>query len=145
MYATAQDMIDRFGLTEMLRLSKPEDRDATEIDQAIIDKTIDDACAMADGYLRGYYQLPVENPPKDLVRAVCVLARYDLADGGRSEPSDHMTKARNDVIAWLEKIATGKVRIDAAVATSSNSDTPAGGAKFSDRDGPFTNQSLKDW
>ncbi|MEO0374251.1 MAG: DUF1320 domain-containing protein [Cyanobacteria bacterium P01_A01_bin.17] len=145
MYATAQDMIDRFGLTEMLRLSRPEERDAEAIDEPVIDKAISDATAIIDGYLRGRYHLPLANPPQEIIRATCHLARYDLADTGRSEPSDQMTGARKETIAWLKQIANTEVRIDAPAPNSSGNEPKDGGARISDRKPAMTNDSLRGW
>jgi len=145
MYATPQDMIDRFGIPEMLRLSRPEERDAEEVDEAVINNALEDAVATIDGYLRGRYQLPIQTPPKDLIRATCHLARYDLADTGRSEPSDHMVTARKEIMAWLSKLSKDEVRIDAPAAGSTNSQVKTGGAKFSDRKATLTDKSLRGW
>jgi len=138
-------MIDRFGLTEMLRLSRPEDRDAETVDEAVVIKAIEDATAVVDGYLRGRYRLPLQDAPKDIVRAVCHLARHDLADTGRSEPSDHMVSARKEIMSWLGKLSSDAVRIDAPAAGSTTSEAKTGGARFSDRKPAFTDESLGGW
>jgi len=143
MYATPQDMIDRFGLTEMLRLSRPEDRTAETVDEAVVNSALEDATATINGYLRGYYELPLEVPPKEIIRAACHLARYDLADTGRSEPSDHMVSSRKEIMSWLMKISDNKVRIDAPRKNSATSQSGASGARISDRPSVFTDESLK--
>jgi len=90
MYATVAQMIERFGETEMIRLSEQEDRTAIVVNSAKITTALDDATALADTYLRARYTLPVATPPLDLVRAICILARFDLAQGERTEPTEQM-------------------------------------------------------
>lgn len=145
MYATPQDMIDRFGLTEMLRLSRPEDRGAETVDETKINSAIEDASATIEGYLRGRYQLPIQTPPKEIIRATCHLARHDLADTGQSNPSDHMITSRKEIMSWLKQISAGAVYIDAPAEKANSSKNPVSGARFSDRDPAFTNEKLKSW
>ncbi len=52
MYATVADMTARFGETQMIRLSRPEDRTADTIDAVKVETAITDACAVIDGYIR---------------------------------------------------------------------------------------------
>jgi len=132
-YATVADMIDRFGMTEMIRLSEQEDRTATVVDNVKIQTALDDASVLADTYLRSRYKLPVAIPPRDLVRAICHLARFDLAQGARTEPTEQMRLSRKDIIVWLENIAGNKINID---APSIGGGTDAShGARTSDRVG----------
>lgn len=141
MYATPQQMIDRFGFPEMVRLSRPEDRSAEEVDEVKIATALADATSTIDGYLRGRYAVPLAAPPVDVVRAACHLARYDLADTGRSEPTDHMVEVRKEIMSWLKQIGNETVRIDAPRSGGETSNT--GGMRVSDREPAFTNQSVK--
>jgi phage gp36-like protein len=131
-YATVQDMVDRFGETEMIRLSRPEDRDATTVLAAKVELAIADACGQIDDYLRG-------RPEKSIVRATCVLARYDLAKGERTDPTEPMRLDRKEVIAWLDGIAAGRINIDAPPAGELGST----GARISDRTNVFDHQRLR--
>lgn len=141
-YASVQDMIDRFGETEMIRLSQPEDRTAETVLAAKVEVAIADACALVDDYLRGLYLVPVASPPESVVRAVCVLARYDLARGERTDPTEPMRLDRKEVIAWLEGIAEGRIKIDAPAAGSPGA---GHGARVSDRCDVFNDRNLRGW
>lgn len=143
MYATVANMIERFGELEMIRLSKPDDRTAEEVDAAKIEVAIADGSALINDYLRKRYLVPVASPPDSVVRANCVLARYDLAQGEHTEPTEQMRLARKEVIGWLEGLASGAVTIDAPA--SGNMSGGASGARTSDRCGPFTDDSLRGW
>lgn len=142
MYATVTDMIARFGETHMIRLSRPEDRTAQTVDAVKIETALADVSAVIDGYIRGRYLVPVAAPPAEIVRAACVLARYDLAQGEHMEPSDEMTAARKDVIGWLENVSRELVNLDIPAAL------PAGpavgsGPRMSDRPRIVTHETLR--
>lgn len=142
MYATVTDMIARFGETQIIRLSRPEDRTAEAVDEEKVNTAIRDASALIDGYIRGRYFAPIATPPAEIVRATCILARYDLAQGEQTDPSEEMSKARKDIISWLENIAKELVNLDVPAAA------PAGpavnsGPRMSDRPRIFSDDSLR--
>lgn len=143
-YATVTDMIDRFGLTEMIRLSEKEDRTATVVNAAKIEVALADGGALIDDYLRKRYLVPVATPPSSLTRANCVLARYDLAQGERTDPTEEQRLARKEVIRWLEGLASGAVQIDAQAA-GQGLGGGASGARSSDRGQPFSDDNLAGW
>lgn len=143
MYATVAHMIERFGELEMIRLTRPDDRTAETVDEAPIEVALSDGAALIDDYLRKRYRVPVASPPASLVRANCVLARYDLHQGEAIEPTEQVRLARKEVIGWLEGLAAGTVTIDAPA--SGDLSGGASGARASDRWPAFTNDSLKDW
>ncbi|PCI03851.1 MAG: hypothetical protein COB78_05715 [Hyphomicrobiales bacterium] len=140
MYATITQMIERFGETDMIRLSEPEDRTAETWNVAKIETALTDASVAADSFLRARYALPVANPPRDLVRHVCILARYDLAQGGNITPSDEMTDGRKDSLAWFKLISDNKINIDAP--SLSGTTNASHGAKTSDRPQKFSASDL---
>lgn len=142
-YATVQDMIDRFGEPEMIRLSEQEDRTAEAVNAEKIELAIADAAALVDDYLRKRYQVPLATVPKSVTRGTCVLARYDLAQGERTNPTEEMRLARKEVVAWLEDLAKGEIQLDSVPSGSGSS--PAGGARFTDRGRIFSDRSLRGW
>ncbi|WP_244483350.1 DUF1320 domain-containing protein [Mesorhizobium sp. 1M-11] len=141
-YASVQDMIDRFGETEMIRLSQPEDRTAETVLTAKVEVAIADNSVLIDDYLRGLYIVPVAAPPDSMVRAVCVLARYDLAKGERTGPTEQMRLDRKEVIGWLESIQAGRAKINAPPAGTPGS---GHGARVSDRCDVFNDRNLRGW
>lgn len=140
MYGDVQAMVDRFGDTEVIRLSQIEDRETGEINTGKVERALTDATAMIDSYLRGRYIVPVASPPADLVRAACIIARYDLAKSARSEPTEQMGKDYDAICKWLADIQKGAAIIDAPKAGN-----PADGygARFDDRCAMFTQDSLR--
>ena len=140
MYATVEQMTSRFGETEMIRLSEHEDRTAEAVNDAKIEIALVDASTQADSYLRSRYRLPVANPPADLVRAVCHLARFDLANGARTEPTEQMRLSRKEIIAWLEKIASNLINLD--IPSIGGTTDASHGARISDRPGKLSAREL---
>lgn len=118
-YATVQDMVARFGEPEMIQLSDP---DNLAVQAARIQLKLDDAHALADGYLSSVYQLPLQGcakpvgvgaveyvVPPQLARIVCDVARYylytDLA------PESEVYRRFQAATAELKAIATGVARL----------------------------------
>ncbi len=111
-YATVRDMIERFGQTEMVRLTTPADQDLGGIVTEVAEAKLDDASAQIDSYVGKRYQVPMAVPPQVIVRAACILARYDLATGEQREPTEQMRLQRQETIAWLRDIANGNVVLE---------------------------------
>ncbi|WNJ89166.1 DUF1320 domain-containing protein [Bosea sp. 685] len=111
-YATVQDMIGRFGETEMLRLSSVDGLLPETVSEAPVQQAISDADAIIDSYLRKRHSVPLGQVPQVITRAACVLARYELMTGGDREPATQVKEDRKDTIAWLVKIAEGTVTLE---------------------------------
>ncbi len=116
-YATPADMELRFGRDELIRLSAVTDELPPAPVQARVLAALDDASAVIDSLLRDRYAVPIAAPaPREIVRACCHLARFDLADTGRSTPSDAMKAQREAALKWLSEVAEGSPKLDAAPA-----------------------------
>ncbi len=140
MYATVANMVERFGNTEMVRLSMPEDRETETLDPAKIE-----VARRRHGTDRRLSARPLQGAarrvPKDIVRAACVLARYDLAKGSvPSRPNRCALNARKSL--RLENIAKGLISIEAASAGNFGK---SNGPRFSGRPAIFSDESLKGW
>ena len=121
MYATAQDMYNRYSKATINQLADSKidiDEDTGEQLQTreqIINNAIADASAAVDGYISGRITLPVDKVPAVLVRADCVLAYYNLADGVATEKAE---KDKDDIIRFLEKVASGQISLGLAIDNS---------------------------
>lgn len=138
--ATLDDLVRRYGPGDIVSataraLDEDEPADIagmTAAQIARVDGALADADALIDSYLRRRYALPLAAPSPELVRAACVLARYDLATGTHLVPDEATRLARKDVIGWLERIADGSVELAGAAPAGG---TGAGGARVSGRSG----------
>ncbi len=119
-YATVNDMVERFGQIEMIRLSTRDDALPESIDGPRVENALADATALIDSYLRARYAVPLSPIPREIIRACCYLARYDLAQGGEQKPSEQMTKDRDDTLAWLSDMASSDGRLDALPARAAS-------------------------
>ncbi|WOP15770.1 DUF1320 domain-containing protein [Ottowia sp. SB7-C50] len=118
-YATVQDMIDRFGEPEMIQLTDAADQ--VEVKAARIQLKLDDAHALADGHLGRVYVLPLDGcakprvggwdyvAPPQLTRIVCDVARYYLYDD--LAPESEVYRRFKQATTELQAIADGKARL----------------------------------
>lgn len=111
-YCTQQNMIDRFGVEELIELTDREQ--LGEIGQAVLDAAIADATADIDMYLAVRYTLPLTTVPAVLTRLACDIARFYLYGNNVPEHIGDRNKAALDL---LQSIARGD--IDLAVGQDS--------------------------
>ena len=110
MYATPQDLIDRFGAREVKQVleTDPDPQNARLL-AACAD------AALADTYLARAHPLPLLTIPAVLVSATADIARYRLHDDQIKEGGDEgKTTIRlryEDALKWLEAVAAGKVQL----------------------------------
>lgn len=116
-YATVQDMVDRFGEPELIQLTDAANQAAVQA--ARVQLKLDDAQALADGYLGRVFALPLTGcakpvgvgqvelvPPPQLTRIVCDVARYYLYDD--LAPESEVYRRFKNASAELAAIAEGK-------------------------------------
>lgn len=138
-YATKQDLIDRFGLAELVQLTDRMNRPATAEDDAVIGRALDDASAFADSYLARAAQLPLSPVPPQLVKAASDIARYYL-HGRAAEKDGEVERAYKEAVALLRDVAAGK----AALLQDSTPAAQPGGASVQavDPNRVFSRESL---
>lgn len=117
-YFTQQDLIDRFGETELIQLTDRTGLNA--IDSAILAQAIQDASAEIDGYLAGVYPLPLAATPPQLIRVGCDMGRYYLRLAIGVVP-ETVEKRYEHAIKYLKAVATGAISLGVA-----QEDAPAG-------------------
>lgn len=131
MYASKQNLIERYGSEELLQLT---DRANTgSIDDTVITRALADADAEINGYLATRYTLPLSPLPAALEKLACDIARYRLYEDRVTET---VAQRYKDAIRFLQEVASGKVTlgIDAANAQP----VATGGPSFSAGDRVFT-------
>src|SRR5271165_430580 len=110
-YATAQDLIDRFGETELVQLTDRSDPPAYAIDQAVASSALATASAEMDGYICVKYALPLSAVSPVLVDLACDIARFRLYSVRATE---EVQKRYDAALARLKEIARGTFKLDAA-------------------------------
>lgn len=111
-YATVQDMIDRFGQTEMIRLTTPADQGLDGVVMATAEAKLADASALMDTYVGRRYQVPMDVPPQIIVSGCCNIARYYLAQRENTSPTEDMRRAYDDAMAFLRDVSLGKAVLE---------------------------------
>lgn len=139
MYASQQDLIDRFGEVELIELSDRADPPAGAIDANVVNLALSDADAEIDGYLARRYDLPLASTPARLVKVASDIARKNLY---KDAPLDEVTDNYKAAVRWLENVSKGVVELDIAgnEPTGDTSSSPT----FTAPDRVFTSDTLKD-
>lgn len=102
MYASQQQLIDRFGYQELMELT---DRGRTGIiDADVIDGALRDADAEINSFLASRYTLPLTQTSQELVRLSCDITRYRLFD---IRATDAVKARYDDAIKKLRDVARG--------------------------------------
>lgn len=139
-YATRQDMIDRYGEADLIRMT---DRAGAldAIDETVLATALDDAAAEINGYLRKRYDLPLDPVPRILTTMACDIAFYRLLGTQASDVSQAGT-FYNSAIAYLRKAAAGEVSLGDETG-SDTEDTTIGPLVDDGPDPAFSRDSLK--
>ena len=108
MYATLQDMLDRFEASELLQLT-----DADGVDDArLADRVavqLADAKTVIDAHVAAKYQTGGDPVPPLLNRIACDLARFGLY---RDAPPEAVQSRHDQARADLKAIAKGVIKLD---------------------------------
>ena len=113
MYCTQQDLVDRFGETELIQLT--DTSGAGTIDATAVARAIADAEGEIDTYLAKAASLPLSPAPAIVAAAACDMARYRLYRDQLTEP---VTQRYKDAIRLLSAIARGEIRLSAEAVTA---------------------------
>jgi phage gp36-like protein len=138
-YATKQDLIDRFGQDELVKLTDDTHRPPSVIDDTMVGRALDDADGEINGYLKSAgIVTPMASPPSVLVAKACFIARYYLYRRGAT---DQVRQDYEDARAWLRDVAAGKVSLGDKTAPAAA--TSQGPIKISGPPRRFTDANMK--
>jgi len=134
-YCAKADLLDRpGGERELIQLTDLDNLGV--IDDTVLNVAIADADAEIDGYLINY--LPLAVVPANLKRLACDITRYRLY---REQVTDRVKDDYDNAIKYLEKVATGKIKL--APDTAGSLPEVAGGtAEFSSSPSVFSRDSF---
>jgi len=120
MYASKQDMIDRFGEDELIALTDRSTPPAGVIDDVVLNAALADADDEINSYLQSKYNLPLASTPLLIAKLARTIARYNLYD---KQPPDHIETRYKASIKTLEAIAKGVVHLGLDAAQQSTPST----------------------
>ncbi len=114
-YVTQQDLVDRFGQTDLIRLTDRTNKPPTTINATTVDRAIGDASALIDSHLAKAYALPLTAVPDILVKVAADIAFYFLHGKAAGDDKDSpLVRDYNNALRWLENVSRGLVVLDAA-------------------------------
>lgn len=109
MYATREEMLDRFGEALLIQLT---DRDFSgSLSETVLEAALSDASDVIDSYAAGRYRVPLSPVPAPARRWCADIAVYYLH---RSGVPEHIRKAYEDAITALKDVAKGVVLLQSA-------------------------------
>ena len=107
------------------------------------------ASAVADSYLQGQYILPLTQWGYDLVRAVCIIAAWDLlAARGYSPQSSGDANVRQryeDALHWLDEVSKGTQTPVNVQDSSSAASPPEGSVELPVDGGSVVTTQVRGW
>lgn len=98
MYATRDDMVKRYSLTEISQLERYLMGDES------VEASIADAGSIIDGWIGAKYAIPLEYPPENIKIFVCDIARYLL---WKSKASEEVRRRYEDAMSYLKGVSKG--------------------------------------
>lgn len=109
MYCTRDDLIERFGTKEIedLEYGRPN----------AVAEALTDADGFINGYLASRYPLPLTAVPALLKRIARDLVRYSLDN----DPSDVISKRRDEAVNYLKGLSKGEVTLGLPVESEPDS------------------------
>ena len=137
-YAVQQDLVDRFGSSEILQLT---DRDNLGvINVTVLNRALVDADAKINAYLEPVYTLPLATVVPVLIGVAADIARDFLYD---VSPNDQVRLRYEDALAFLDGISTGKRSL--GIDAGNQPEAVTGGVKISANDRVFSASLLNDY
>jgi phage gp36-like protein len=137
-YATTEQLEDRFGTRLILDLTDRADPPSGEINAAVVSRALVDTDALIDGYLKGRYVLPLAETPPLVVDLALTVAIYKLHT---FSPDPKIEEDYKMALRSLEAIGKGNIRLP--VAGVEPKDNGGGGARVTDRERPFSADTMK--
>lgn len=137
MYATKQDMIDRYSERELIELTDRAEPYTDAIVDTVLDKALADAGIEIDSYIARKYDLPLASTPPMLNRHACTIAWYILH---RGRHPDEVRDQYKDALSWLKDVADGRVELDVA---GSRPDSAPADARVEGPDKTFSRDTLE--
>lgn len=113
MYATVQDAIDTMGEDELIRLTDVDAAPTGTVVQTRVQRALDDASGLVDGYLAGRYTTPLATVPQIIKVHTLGVARYLLQ---RINPDERAKTDFEAAVRYLEKVSSGQIALFASNA-----------------------------
>ncbi len=114
-YCTQTDIEERIGSAELVLLADHDD-DGTA-DANVVARAIADAGAFMDSFLAVRYAIPISAPVPDTIETRAINIAIYFLRLGRDSVTDDVRAQHRDDIAWLMRVADGKLSLEDPVAS----------------------------
>lgn len=139
-YSTQTDILDQLDEVRLIQLT--DDANTSAVDEARVTKAIADADEEIDGYVGSRHHVPLDPVPAIIRKFSVDLAIHNLY--ARRDKTNETREARyKNAIAFLEKVALGKISLG---ANDPEGNPPASDAPQLSTENPeraFTRDSMK--
>lgn len=122
-YASLDDLLLLSDTARLIDLTDRSVPAAGAIVDAVVERALDDATALADSYLAGRYDLPVSPVPAVLRRSVAAIAYHYLHI---DQAPDKVATDAAAAIKWLAQVSAGSAALPETGGTAPS--TASGGA-----------------
>ena len=139
-YTTQAELAARYGTELLVQLTDRAAVATGTIDADVVTRAIADADARIDAAVKLRYVLPLSPVPAvigEISRRITIYTLHVF------EPSEKIVRDYKDALADLDRIGKGTLQLDAAGVEPAT--TGGGGARVTDRERPFTADSMKGW
>jgi len=139
-YATVTDL--RQWIDEDILIQLTDDANTGSTDTDVVDTILAAASLQIDGYLGGRYSLPLATVPPILGKLCVDIAGWLLYARRNAGVPEHWQKLYDNAIAFLGKVAVGKITLgadDPIKAAGSDQATVTGEVRR------FSRTGLEDW
>lgn len=142
-YATLQQLIDRYGKSMMVDLTDREIVATGEIDAGVVGRALADTDAIINAKIAARYDLAsvAIAVPEILVDIALCIAIWKLH---RFDTSQKIKDDYAEAMRQLREIGDGTMRLPIA-AGGEPEGTGETGARVTDRERPFTEETMKGW
>ncbi len=137
MYATKQDMLDRYDEYKLVELTDRAEPTTGEINDAVLAKFLSDASETINSYIAARHKLPLAVVPGVLIGHACIIAFYKLHRGMYPEEirTDYL-----DTIRFLENVSRGHIQLDAGGTEPASAEADA---RVEGPDRTFSRETMK--
>lgn len=109
MYATKQDLINKFGEREVIALTDREPYQHA-VNDTVLNEAIVAVSAEIDSYISPRYPVPLNPVPKIIAFMACDMVRYYLTGAAATE-TDPIAMRYKNAIKFLVNVGEGKVTL----------------------------------
>lgn len=138
-YVTTTTLTERYGTAMLIDLTDRDSPGTGAIVQSVVDRAITNTEAVIDGFLAKRHTLPLPEVPALIADLAEVIAIYKLHP---YQPAEKIEADYKSAMQQLRQIADGTITLP--LADGSEVEGKEGtGARMTDRERPFTEDTLK--